>query len=397
VRRSLRRRPDAPETASRKAEYKQSILRSRRELPMELLIALAERPRLASFMAGRGGDPGALARFLRTARDDTSVPAPAWPLGDFPPFAFADGDTVLQVGCGWGHGGLEALGALRRQMTLTMLGLVHDVVPLLYPEFQVETVTAPFPAYVERMALFCDRIACVSAATRDGFAAAVAAAGLPCPPLFTIRLGDSLDPALAPMAPRALAALEPRPFVLCVGTLEPRKNHELTYRLWRRLAAGRPDLPRLVWAGRQGWNAGHLVRMATADPAFSPDRLLWLDGVSDAELAWLYRHALFTLYPSHYEGWGLPIVEALSAGKVCVASDAPACLEAGGGLAIHHDPIDGPGWYAGIERLLDDEPFRRAAEARIRAEFRPTRWADAMAALMRGWGLEPAPPNGLPR
>lgn len=388
LRRGLKRRPDAPETAQRKVDYKLAIMRSRRELPLDFLIGLAERPRVAAFLAGPGGEPEALARFLRAARDDPSPPVPAAPLGDFPPFAFVDRDTVIEVGCGWGHGGLAAIEAVAGTTRLTMLGLVHDVVPLLFPEHQVETVTAPFPAYVERMARLCDRIGCVSAATRDDLASAVARAGLACPPLFTVRLGDGLDPDLAPVPPRALAAVEERPFVLCVGTLEPRKNHELTYRLWRRLAAARPDLPRLVWAGRQGWNAGHLARMATAEP-FAPERFLWLDGVSDAELAWLYRHALFTLYPSHYEGWGLPIVEAQAAGKVCVASDAPACVEAGGGLAFHIDPIDGPAWQATIERLLDDEPWRQAAEAQIRARFRPTPWTETVAELMRGWGLAP--------
>ena len=84
-----------------------------------------------------------------------------------------------------------------------------------------------------------------------------------------------------------------------------------------------------------------------------------LHRTSDAELAWLYAHAAFTLYPSWYEGWGLPLSESLAYGKTFIASDTSSLPEAGQGLGIHLDPYDLVSWGREVLRLTNDHrrPF----------------------------------------
>ena len=101
-----------------------------------------------------------------------------------------------------------------------------------------------------------------------------------------------------------------------------------------------------------------------------------LHRTSDAELAWLYAQASFTLYPSWYEGWGLPLSESLAHGKTFIASDTSSLPEAGQGLGIHLDPYDLVSWGREVLRLTNDPAARSAMEQKILAERHLASWAD---------------------
>src|SRR5262249_50976292 len=169
--------------------------------------------------------------------------------------------------------------------------------------------------------------------------------------------------------------LGPRALPLSSPPTETRKNHRLAYHLWRRLAAALPALPPLVCVGGPGWRTGDLTQLIAGDPALR-GKLLLLSGLTDRDLAWLYRHCAFTLYPSLVAGWGLPVVESLASGKYCVASSAPSIAELGGGLLDLLDPLDFAAWYREVHRLLTDAAYLRAREQRI-AAYRPRAWAAA--------------------
>jgi glycosyltransferase involved in cell wall biosynthesis len=174
-----------------------------------------------------------------------------------------------------------------------------------------------------------------------------------------------------------------------------RKNHQLSYHVWRRLVEkhGRERVPRLALVGRPGWLTGDLLTQMRSDP-LTRDHILLLHDVRDAELAWLYRHCLFTLYPSLYEGWGLPVAESLAAGKYCIASNSSSIPEIAGSLIDYHDPHDSAGCLSLVERALFDGTFLRKREEQIRAGYRITSWracaAQVLDRIRRHTGLPPA-------
>jgi hypothetical protein len=134
-------------------------------------------------------------------------------------------------------------------------------------------------------------------------------------------------------------------------------------------------VPELVCVGSQGWlNDEVHAKLASSEALRS--RVKMLSRLSDAQLGALYQHCLFTLYPSHYEGWGLPVTESLCHGKAVLASDASSLPEAGGGFADYFQAGSDGSLAAAAERLLFDAAYRAEREARIKADFKPRSWAD---------------------
>jgi glycosyltransferase involved in cell wall biosynthesis len=162
----------------------------------------------------------------------------------------------------------------------------------------------------------------------------------------------------APIEPEALAAVRahhrlPSEFVLAVGNIQPRKNLSRLVE-----AAGRLEVP-VVLAGR----------VLHAGPGSVPASATWLGRVSDADLAALYRLSSVFAYVSLYEGFGLPVVEALATGAVVVTSNGSGMAEVAGGAAVGVDPTSLESITAGLEQGLHDSDLRArlAAAGPVRA------------------------------
>lgn len=165
--------------------------------------------------------------------------------------------------------------------------------------------------------------------------------------------GIDADQAGAPLPD----GVEP-PFLLFVGTIEPRKNLLRLLRALRRLRRRRP-VPPLVIAGRAGWAYGTTLDQLRADPGV---RLL--GHVDDATLATLYRSATALCMPSVYEGFGLPVLEAMVAGLPALVGNQGSLPELAGGAAVEVDPNDVGAIEEGLARLLDDDALRGRLIAR---------------------------------
>ncbi|HEX3909322.1 MAG TPA: glycosyltransferase family 1 protein [Solirubrobacteraceae bacterium] len=184
------------------------------------------------------------------------------------------------------------------------------------------------------------------------------------------------------LVPEQAAELPPPGFVLAVGTLEPRKNLP---RLVEAFATLAPELQLqhpLVVVGALGWDTGETLE---ALRSLGP-RARMLGFVSDAALAELYRRCGVFCYPSLGEGFGLPVLEAMSAGAPTVTSNLSSLPEVGGEAAEYVDPFDVGSIAAGIERLLCDEARREqlhAAGPRRAAEFSWEAFAERTLALLQ--------------
>jgi glycosyltransferase involved in cell wall biosynthesis len=142
----------------------------------------------------------------------------------------------------------------------------------------------------------------------------------------------------------------PRPYLLFVGTLEPRKNLVRLVRAYRRLAArGAPH--RLVLAGPIGWQPQRLLREVAVE---GPGEVLMVGRVGPKELDGLYRAADAFIYPSLYEGFGLPVLEAMSRGLPCIVSTSSSLPEVAGEAALPVDPRSEAGLADAMERVTTD-------------------------------------------
>ena len=155
------------------------------------------------------------------------------------------------------------------------------------------------------------------------------------------------------------------PYVLVVGTMESRKNLWRLVQAWDRLTRDDTlDMPKLILAGRKGWFNDDLMDWMRA----SGNLRGWVQFVyspSDEELAYLYRHCLFTATVSLYEGWGLPIGESLGFGKTAVVADNSAMPEVGGDLVEYCHAQSVTSIAAACRKLVADPDHRRTLETKI--------------------------------
>ena len=292
------------------------------------------------------------------------------------PAPFGPGDRLVSLGLDWDYLDQKVLYQLKQRHGLRTTLICYDVIPALFPQLVV-LPPGGFGAYLVDMAWCADEVLCISHHTRKDCEAVLSRLGAPVPPMHVIHLGSEVHASGEPArAPAGLAVGEgERPFVLFVSTIERRKNHEILYRAWTRLRDQGVVPHRLVFVGMQGWGVTDLLNDMRLDPRTQSDIVL-LNHVSDAELDWLYRHAAFTVFPSLYEGWGLPLVESLARGKFCLASSAASLPEAGGPHAEYLDPWDLPAWVDRLGHYMAHPEEVEARNERIRREFRAPSWAD---------------------
>jgi glycosyltransferase involved in cell wall biosynthesis len=185
--------------------------------------------------------------------------------------------------------------------------------------------------------------------------------------------------------PDVLAAMDrlyggERPFVLTVGKLEPRKNLR---RLIEAFAAVRTELegaPRLLIGGGQGWLYEGLYEVAI-DLGLT-DEVVFLGFVPDDHLPALLSLATAFVYPSLYEGFGLPVLEALACGAPTACSNTSSLPEVAGDAALLFDPTDPAAIGAALKRLVNDPDLRRTLAARGPARAAQFTWEDSARRLL---------------
>jgi glycosyltransferase involved in cell wall biosynthesis len=299
-----------------------------------------------------------------------------------PPAGFGPGDRWISLGADWEYLNLEALYRVKQELGLRVTLICYDAIPVLFPQLFVGVLSpGGFGSYLAELAWCADSVLCISECTRRDFESVMRSLGAPVPPTYVVTLGSEIRMVENAGAPTGLhQGGDERPFVLYVSTIERRKNHEVLYRAWSRLRDQGVVPHRLVFVGMQGWGVNDLMNDLKLDPRTQGD-IVCLNHVSDGELAWLYRHAAFTVFPSLYEGWGLPVVESLAWGKFCLASDAASLPEAGGQWAEYLDPWDLPAWVDRLGHYMQHPQEVQARNERIAREFRPPGWAQTAQAI----------------
>ncbi|MDL2341610.1 MAG: glycosyltransferase family 1 protein [Patescibacteria group bacterium] len=286
---------------------------------------------------------------------------------------FNKGDTVLVIGGNWGddfRGFAEGLVKIKEDIDIRLLHVVHDLIPLKYPNYYVPNSTSSFGRYFRALSKSggVDGYFADSKSTASDVKSLIIKPGS-VRPVEVIRLGEDFSPVLEPKKPR-LDVVSGN-FLLCVGTLEARKNHGLIYSVAKLAKQHKKAFPKIVIVGKKGWMETETLHNLTKDPDIS-DGIIVSHDITNAELAWLYQNCRFTLYPSYYEGWGLPIAESLHYGKLCLASNTSSMPEVGESYADYFSPFDAGELLDKI--LFYQNPENLHARERIISKRPPFTW-----------------------
>lgn len=250
-----------------------------------------------------------------------------------------------------GHSALnDATLAAVKGAGLTCVVLLHDTIPLDFPQFQRPGSVEAFRTKLTVAARYADHIIAISTVT----AADIARHTEGGPAITVAPIGHD------PVAPQAMP--QRPPYVMALGTIEPRKNHALLLDLWE---AGAPGGYELLICGQRGWqNADVFARLDAGISGVTelPDQ-------TDVQVRGLLANAAALVFPSHAEGYGLPLVEAAALGTPVLCGDLAICREVLGDFGVYL-PIDDPyQWDNAITSLATAKaPHGSAA-------FVPPTWA----------------------
>ena len=270
---------------------------------------------------------------------------------------------------------MRLIGSILRREGARFVCMVHDLIPLQYPEYARPDGAAQHARRVDTIVTHASGILCNSHATLAALQPYLDRAGVR-PATAVGHLGTECGEAIATPAPG-------RPYFVCVGTIEPRKNHLLLLNLWRALSErhGADAIPRLILIGRRGWENEQVVDMLERCPALR-GCVEEHQGLPDRDVRQLLAGARGLLLPSFAEGYGMPVSEALALRVPVLCSDLPALREAGGDVPTFLDPLDGPGWERAILDLASaGSPIRTAQLARV-AGWTPPGWQEHIAILL---------------
>ncbi len=289
--------------------------------------------------------------------------------------AFQPGD-ILFMPAYW-HDTPPGLYQQLRRKGLVLCPLVHDILPITHPEFYESPWREQFARWVFELLSLSDHIYYVSEATRQAVAAVNASRfHRELPDGTVLHHGSDFSRSQRASArtpsPAVTAVLEGPPYLLMVGSIEPKKNHlkvlaELEA-LWRR----RVNV-NLVIVGSGGWKNEEILLELRGNPHLHGS-LLWLEDVGDEDLALLYRGAAGLLQASEAEGFGLPLIEALAKGGAVLANDIPVFRELAGAHATFFDIHREGDLGEKVERLLREGP-------RPAADFSWPTWNERARAL----------------
>jgi glycosyltransferase involved in cell wall biosynthesis len=253
---------------------------------------------------------------------------------------------------------------LYKRPDLRRVFFLHDLLPLDYPEFWWPKHEALFERRVKVMADHASALITSSKAVRERAQIEMVRRGKPDIPIFALPLPSPIEVS---DTPPSHGELSETPYFLMIGTIEARKNHILILNIWRELATRGSTLPRLVIVGKRGWENEQAVGLLERCRSIEPF-VLEVSGLSNAGLRQLIVDACAVLMPSFAEGYGLPLIEALSLGTPAIASDIPVFRETTQEKAIFLNPLDGLGWQKAILELAKGgSPLTQTAREAARA------------------------------
>jgi glycosyltransferase involved in cell wall biosynthesis len=268
------------------------------------------------------------------------------------------------------HSGLEQASYPKqlRQQKVKPIFVVHDLIPITHPEYCRAGEADLHKIRMNNVLQLASGIVTNSQNTLDELT------------LYAHKTKQRIPPAVA--APLAAAALPKpdmarpieTPYFLILGTIEARKNHWLPLQVWRKLIEQLGEnAPKLVLIGQRGWECENVIDLLERSDTLRT-HVIELSSCTDTELSTYITHAQALLFPSFVEGYGLPLMEALSLGVPVIASDLSVFREIAGDIPDYLDPLDGMAWLSRIKSFSDTESTLRTAQLSRLTKFVTPTW-----------------------
>lgn len=326
----------------------------------------------------RGKDARTLFSILLRASDSFAT-LTRWIVGRglvFNHRAIKRGSILLNTG----HSGLDDPDYTRRiaKAGIKAVYFLHDLIPLTHPEFCRAGESERHAERLNTMLSSGSGLLINSNDTLRRLVEYATANGFTVPPHAVALLGPARMPK--PSKDRPLA----EPYFVVLGTIEPRKNHLLLLHIWRELVQEfGANVPKLVLVGQRGWECEQVIDLLDRSPALK-DAVIELPRCLDVELVTWLKHAQALLFPAFVEGYGMPLIEALTQGCPVIASNLPVFRELAADIPEYLHPLDGKAWRESILAYADMQTSPRRDEQLKRLQaFKTPTWAEHFVVVDR--------------
>jgi glycosyltransferase involved in cell wall biosynthesis len=299
---------------------------------------------------------------------------------------FQRGDFfVIPWGEWWDQRFTDYVVSAHEEKGAKIVQVIHDVAPTVWPQFFEQVAVSP-TVYNSQVVPIAELVVCVSQNTKRELTHWLKQEKLHVPRIEVIRLGDDIKIASKPCVPHEesfkKSGLKGNDFLLCVGTVEAKKNHYLFYYVYKLAKQRGVTLPKLVILGRRGFHTDDMYDIMTRDPAVK-DSFVFLHDASDEEKTWAYQHCMFTVLASFHEGWGIPIAESIAFGVPCLCSNTSSMVEIAEGKGVaHFAPTSSEECF---DKILDwvQSPKKLEAARAATKKYKPTMWDDTFAQVIK--------------
>ncbi len=286
----------------------------------------------------------------------------------------SQGDTVF---IGWGEWWDENFLTMledSHQRGAKISTIIHDVGPMITPHLSGHSSDS-LADYCRRIVPLCSVVMVNSQYTKKTLTAWMLEQSLTVPDISVFTLGDdfSYNEPITPGDPAFVASglQGSGDFIMTVGTVELKKNHIFLYYVYYLAHERGINLPPLVIVGRKGWGSETNIDLMMSDPILK-EKFVFMFDTSDEELAWLYDNARFSVFPSFYEGWGIPVAESLFHRVPVISSHATSLAEVGGDLVSRFSPASTEECLSLMIKMMDEQYYTE--QRRLVGEYSPVTW-----------------------